>query len=94
MSTQTKWLRLFLILVTGVISIVSHAKPAPESVTLYTTFTKISVAPGETIDYATIKADKKAIPGDYVTNIEAKTPKYPPNFPSGSPLRPRCSWVG
>ena len=25
--------------------------------------------------YATIKADKKAIPGDYVTNIDAKTPE-------------------
>ncbi len=25
--------------------------------------------------FATIKADKKAIPGDYVTNIEAKTPE-------------------
>jgi uncharacterized membrane protein len=24
--------------------------------------------------YATITADKKAIPGDYVTNIDAKTP--------------------
>lgn len=32
MSTQTKWLRLFLILVIGVISIVSHANQAPESV--------------------------------------------------------------
>jgi uncharacterized membrane protein len=29
----------------------------------------------ETHVYATIKADKKAIPGDYVTNIEAKTPE-------------------
>lgn len=52
MPTQTKWLRLFLILAIGVISIVSHANQAPESVTLYTPFTKISVAPGESIDYA------------------------------------------
>ena len=52
MSTQTKWLRLFLTLVIGLISIVSHANQAPESVTLYTPFTKISLAPGETIDYA------------------------------------------
>lgn len=32
--------------------------------------------PGKSVQvYATIKADKKAIPGDYVTNIEAKTPE-------------------
>ena len=32
--------------------------------------------PGKTARvYATIKADKKAIPGDYVANIEAKTPE-------------------
>lgn len=32
--------------------------------------------PGKTIRvFATIKADKNAIPGDYVTNIEAKTPE-------------------
>ena len=32
--------------------------------------------PGKTAQvFATIKADKKAIPGDYVTNIEAKTPE-------------------
>ena len=30
---------------------------------------------GEAQVFATIKADKKAIPGDYVTNIEAKTPE-------------------
>ena len=52
MSTQTKWLRLFLILVIGVISNVSQANEAPESVTLYTPFTKISLAPGESIEYA------------------------------------------
>jgi uncharacterized membrane protein len=35
-----------------------------------------SLAPGRDVQvYATIKADKKAIPGDYVTNIEAKTPE-------------------
>jgi len=33
------------------------------------------IAPGKTATvYATISADKKAIPGDYVTKIEAKTP--------------------
>jgi uncharacterized membrane protein len=34
------------------------------------------VEPGKTVSvFATIKADKKAIAGDYVTNIEAKTPE-------------------
>jgi uncharacterized membrane protein len=52
MSTQTKWLRLFLILLIGVNFNVSHANQANESVTLYTPYTKISVPPGESIDYA------------------------------------------
>ena len=35
-----------------------------------------NLLPGKTAQvFATIKADKKAIPGDYVTNIEAKTPE-------------------
>jgi len=43
------------------------------------TFQPLSIAklsPGkETTVYAIIKADKKAIPGDYVVNMEAKTPE-------------------
>jgi uncharacterized membrane protein len=35
-----------------------------------------NLLPGKTVQvFATIKADKKAIPGDYVTNIDAKTPE-------------------
>lgn len=35
-----------------------------------------TILPGkEATVYATLKADKKAIPGDYVTNIESKTPE-------------------
>ncbi len=52
MSTQTKWLRLFLALILGIICTVSHATQVSESVTLYTPYTKISVPPGESIDYA------------------------------------------
>jgi uncharacterized membrane protein len=52
MSTQKRWLRLFLTLVIGVICTFSHAAQATESVTLYTPYTKISVPPGESIDYA------------------------------------------
>jgi uncharacterized membrane protein len=52
MSAQTKWLRLCLTLILGVICTVGHADQAIESVTLYTPYTKISVPPGESIDYA------------------------------------------
>lgn len=52
MSTQTKWLRLFLTLILGIICIFSHADQAKDSVTLYTPYTWISVSPGESIDYA------------------------------------------
>lgn len=51
MSTEKKWLKLFLTLSLGIICIVSHAAQAAESVTLYTTYTRISVPPGESIDY-------------------------------------------
>ncbi len=38
--------------------------------------TVISLLPGKTAQvFATIKASKKAIPGDYVTSIEARTPE-------------------
>ncbi|MCK9641411.1 MAG: NEW3 domain-containing protein [Prolixibacteraceae bacterium] len=52
MSTQTKWLRLFLTLVLGISCTFSHAVQTNESVILYTPYTKISVPPGESIDYA------------------------------------------
>jgi len=52
MSTQTKWLRLSLTLALGIISTFSHAVQPNDNVTLYTPYTKISVPPGESIDYA------------------------------------------
>ncbi len=52
MSKKTKWLRLFLTLTLGIISTFSHAVQTNDSVTLYTPYTKISVPPGESIDYA------------------------------------------
>ena len=51
MSSQTKWLRLLLTLSLGIICTFGHANQATESVTLYTPYTKISVPPGESIDY-------------------------------------------
>ena len=52
MTTPTKWLRLFLTLVMGISYTFSQAIQTNESVTLYTPYTKISVPPGESIDYA------------------------------------------
>ncbi len=52
MSAQKKWFRLFLTLSLGIICLMSRATEAIESVTLYTPYTKISVPPGESIDYA------------------------------------------
>src|SRR5665648_704108 len=51
MSTQMKWSRLFLSLLFGMLCFSSHAYQVTDSVTLYTTYTKISVPPGESIDY-------------------------------------------
>ena len=51
MSVQTKWLRLSLSLLFGIMSVISSANQGTDSVTLYTTYPKISVPPGESIDY-------------------------------------------
>ena len=52
MSVQTKWLRFFLTLFLGIVCTLGHAAQAKENVTLYTPYTKISVPPGESVDYA------------------------------------------
>ena len=51
MSTRTKWLSLFLSPLFGIMSLSSNTALAADSVTLYTPYTKISVPPGESIDY-------------------------------------------
>ena len=51
MLTQTRLLRLFLSLAFGIMCISSHASMAMDSVTLYTPNTKITVSPGESINY-------------------------------------------
>jgi uncharacterized membrane protein len=51
MSKHAKWLKLFVSLFFGILCHNSHAYLAIDSVTLYTAYTKISVPPGETIDY-------------------------------------------
>ncbi|MCE5346014.1 MAG: NEW3 domain-containing protein [Bacteroidales bacterium] len=52
MSIRTKSLRLFTSLLLGIFCLSSHAYPVTDSVTLYTPYTKISVPPGQSIDYA------------------------------------------
>jgi len=52
MLTKTKWLGLLLTLSLGIISIISRADQVSENVTLYTPYTKISVPPGESVDYS------------------------------------------
>ena len=52
MATRTKWLSLFLSALFGIISLSGNAASATDSVELYTPYTKISVPPGESIDYA------------------------------------------
>jgi uncharacterized membrane protein len=51
MSTCKKWSSLFLIPFLGIISLSSHASALADSLTLYTPYTKISVPPGEAIEY-------------------------------------------
>src|ERR1035437_1768959 len=51
MSNRKNWLRLILTLSLGVICFVNRAAQQTESVTLYTPYTKISVPPGESLDY-------------------------------------------
>lgn len=52
MSVEKRWFRLFLALSLGIVCLISHANEVTESVTLYTPYTRISVPPGESIDYA------------------------------------------
>jgi uncharacterized membrane protein len=57
------------------INILSTSSPLRWEVTFNPNIIK-SITPGNSATvYALIKADKKAIPGDYVTNIEARTPE-------------------
>jgi uncharacterized membrane protein len=51
MQAKTKLFRFFLSLIFGIICISSHASMATDSVTLYTPNTKITVPPGESINY-------------------------------------------
>ena len=52
MSIRRNFLKLFLSAIMGIVSFGSHAVEADQSVTLYTPYTKISVPPGESINYS------------------------------------------
>jgi uncharacterized membrane protein len=51
MSTCKKWSSFILIPLFGIISLSSNASGSADSLTLYTPYTKISVPPGEAIEY-------------------------------------------
>lgn len=51
MFLRNKWYQLMLSVCIGVTILMSHSAYASSSVTLYTPYTKISVPPGEPIDY-------------------------------------------
>lgn len=51
MSKRTKWLGLFLFPFFGIMSLSSHVAYATDGVELFTPYAKISVPPGESIDY-------------------------------------------
>jgi len=51
MSTQIKCFRLFLSLLLGILWVNNYANQPDDSVNLYTPYTKISVPPGESVDY-------------------------------------------
>ncbi len=53
----------------------NHSSPAKWEVTFEPKRIETILAGREANVTATIRADKKAIPGDYVTNLEAKTPE-------------------
>lgn len=53
----------------------NHSSPAKWEVTFEPKKIETILAGREANVTATIRADKKAIPGDYVTNLEAKTPE-------------------
>jgi uncharacterized membrane protein len=48
MAIQSKWLKLSATLLLGIICLISRAD---EAVTLYTPYTKLSVSPGESVEY-------------------------------------------
>jgi len=52
MSTNLKWIKLLLPLYFGILTLFSQAYTVTDSVTLYTPYTKISVPPGESVDYS------------------------------------------
>ncbi len=51
MSTRLKWFNLFILPLFGIMMLMGHNAVAGDSLFLYTPFTKITVPPGEAIDY-------------------------------------------
>lgn len=52
MAFRKQWFKLILAAFIGIITFISHAASTSNSLTLYTPYTKISVPPGESVDYS------------------------------------------
>jgi uncharacterized membrane protein len=66
MSVRTKFFIQVIFLFTGFVSLSNYSALTADGVTLYTPYTKISVAPGESVDY-TIDVHNK---GDVTKNVD------------------------
>lgn len=73
MSMQTKLLNLVFLSLTGIFSQGICVAETPKTVTLYTTYTKISVPPGESIDYSIDIINKT----DAVANLDVSVSGMP-----------------
>lgn len=52
MALRKNWIRLILFQLSGLLFFCGNTAGVPFSITLYTPYTKISVPPGESIDYS------------------------------------------
>jgi len=70
MTMSTKRLNLLIIMMLGLVSLKMHAEENEKRVMLYTPYTKISVPPGETIDYSIEVINKSDEVKDPVITVE------------------------
>ena len=73
MSTQIKWFRLLLSLLLGILWFNNFAIQPDEGVSLYTPYTKISVPPGESVDYSIDVINK----GKEIKNVDISVAGMP-----------------
>ncbi|UCH15492.1 MAG: hypothetical protein JSV22_05885 [Bacteroidales bacterium] len=76
MSISTKFFISIIFLLTGFVSLGNYSALAADGVTLYTPFTKISVPPGESVDY-TIDVHNE---GDVTRNVDVYVSGLPKSW--------------